>query len=271
MKLDLSKEYKTKETCSSHLEEIRAKLNKRKSEDSKAVASNTIKSFFKQNTELTDNHMNNQTEEFRKNESSTDQLKCIKTMKVNDEQNTFFEPKQEYDEKIEFNIGPNVENTELTVFSVDDSNDKNLTDENCLNVITNTFNNEEDKINSIHDPNVYQHENIPIDDIDCSPKINTGNTNVDIEVDTSIAPKDRKCVLVETSIDLIKQKLKNLTCRGLEKQKIKTRFYATIDPNKNQQAENELSREISKDMFSRVSRSCKLNIFSTCIFKTSYR
>lgn len=84
--------------------------------------------------------------------------------------------------------------------------------------------------------------------------------NDSIEIDTSIAPKERKCAVVETNLEQIKQRLTNLRYRSSEKQKIKTRFYATIDPNKNQQAESELSREISKDMFSRVRNSKTINI-----------
>lgn len=90
------------------------------------------------------------------------------------------------------------------------------------------------------------------------------NTSVSVEIDTSVVPKDRKCTVVETNLEQIKERLKSLKTQDLKKQKIKTRFYATIDPNKNVEAENELSREISKDMFSRVSKhivfSCKIFI-----------
>lgn len=75
-----------------------------------------------------------------------------------------------------------------------------------------------------------------------------------IEIDTSEAPKNRKCVIVETSVEQIKRKLKTLSSQISGKQKMKTRFYATIDPSKNQQAESELSREISKDTFSQVNK-----------------
>lgn len=256
MKLDLDDECKTKETSTSHSEEIKAKLNKQKSDDSKAVASNTIESYLKQKTEPTDNYLINQPEEFQKVELSINQLNCVETNKANDKQNIIcFESIQENDEKVE---------NEPTEFYVD-SNDENIKDNDCLNIDGNKLNNEEDdKINLIHDANVYKHENTCIKNIDSnSSKIETNDKNVCVEVDTSIAPKDRKCVLVEISIDLIKQKLNNLSCRVSEKQKMKTRFYATIDPNKNQQAESELSREISKDMFSQVGEINQYNIFNT--------
>lgn len=77
--------------------------------------------------------------------------------------------------------------------------------------------------------------------------------DVSIEIDTSVASKHRKSTEVEISLEQIKQRLKALQLQKFEKKKVKTRFYATIDPDKNAQAENELSREISKDMFSKVS------------------
>lgn len=85
-------------------------------------------------------------------------------------------------------------------------------------------------------------------------------TDVSIEIDTSVAPKHRKCTIVEINLEQIKQRLKSLKLQKSEKKKAKTRFFATIDPNKNIQAENELSREISKDMFPRVSSILILSI-----------
>lgn len=290
LKLDISEEPKTKEACTSHSEQIRAKLNRSKSDNSKVVASTTIESFFKQKTQPIDEHLNNHSsiEGLHENKLSVSPLKCIESIKVNDTQKTFFESKQENvnDEVVETVIhssnGKNTELTEhddtndmniaLTDISVDDSSLENITDQHCLNV-PKKLNNEDSKISLINDENVYNYcKNICIKDTktDCdSSKI---KTNISIEVDASIAPKDRKCVIVETSIELIKHKLKSLTCQGSEKQKMRTRFYATIDPNKNQQAESELSREISKDMFSRVSRISKYDIFSKYnIFIFSHR
>lgn len=260
-KLDLREDDKAEETCLSHSQQIRAKLSRWKSDDSKVV-SRTIESFFKQKTEPTENHLKNSTEEFQKNELSISLIKCVEsteTIEDNDEQEIFFELKQENvnDKTVEtFVSNLNKANIELTEFSVDDSNAKNITDQNCLNVVPKKINNEEDNIvNLTNDSNIFKCENISlkVGKIDCD--FSKVETCVNIEIDSSTAPKDRKCVFVETNLELIKQKLKNLSSRVSEKQKMKTRFYATIDPNKNQQAESELSREISKDMFSQASRS----------------
>jgi hypothetical protein len=102
-------------------------------------------------------------------------------------------------------------------------------------------------------------KNVSVEDINTYCELSKIKTNSSIEIDTSIAPKKRKFAVVETNLEQIKQRLRNLKFQTSEKQKIKTRFYATIDPSKNQQAEGELSREISKDMFSKVS--CCIIIF----------
>jgi len=143
------------------------------------------------------------------------------------------------------------ENIELTEHVVDNSNGENMDNNTfCLKIAEKSGSKVD--IDSIHKSDV---KNVFVKDIKTSCDLSKTNTNPSIEIDTSIAPKERKCALVETNLEQIKQRLSNLRFRRSEKQKIKTRFYATIDPNKNQQAEVELSREISKDMFSRVSYS----------------
>lgn len=167
---------------------------------------------------------------------STSLIKCIQTNKVDDNGSECNELKHTIVDC----------NSDMTECSVDSLNDQDT-----------IYNKQSFKIaKKAYDKDNYR-------DIGSSlPKII--NTGVSVEIDTSVAPKDRKCIVVETNLEQIKQRLKSLKTQELKKQKIKTRFYATIDPNKNVEAESELSKEISKDMFSKVSRhivfSCQISI-----------
>ncbi|XP_050526436.1 mismatch repair endonuclease PMS2 isoform X2 [Daktulosphaira vitifoliae] len=85
------------------------------------------------------------------------------------------------------------------------------------------------------------HNNLPI------------NHNKSIEIDESNFSKHRRIFAVEININNIKEYFTYFNNKKKKNQNIKTKFFATIDPGKNQQAENELSREITKDMFKQMS------------------
>lgn len=76
--------------------------------------------------------------------------------------------------------------------------------------------------------------------------------------DTKINEVKRKSVSIEVSMDNIRTLLfkskrgLNDGDRNILNGKPRIRFYAEIDPSKNKNAEQELSKEISKDMFSKV-------------------
>lgn len=157
---------------------------------------------------------------------STSLIKCIETNKVDDNGSKCSELKHTIVDC----------NSDTTECSVDNLNDQDI-----------IYNKQSFKIVK----KSYDKDNYGNIGSSLSKIINTG---VSVEIDTSVAPKNRKCTVVETNLEQIKLRLKSLKTQDLKKQKIKTRFYAIIDPNKNVEAESELSREISKDMFSRVSR-----------------
>lgn len=260
----ISNEYERKETPS-HSEQIKAKLNRWKSSNSKiAAVPETIDTFFKPKMEHIDNVQKNNVEEFTENNVSNSLLKCIDTIEINSKDENTDGQKQENiksDKKnYTFINNSKSQNIELSECSFNNSNSEN-TDDNkfCLNNVSDISDAEVDiKYDSIKMSEV---KNVSVeDDINIYYDSSKIKTDVSIEIDTSIAPKERKFAVVETNLEIIKQRLRNLRFRTSEKQKSKTRFYATIDPSKNQQAEGELSREISKDMFSKVSI-CSINLF----------
>lgn len=246
LKLELSDNCENKETIISHSEQIRAKLNIWKPDNSKAVATNTIHQFLKKEVKPTNNHLTNQTEKLEDKPISTNE-----NMETNDQKKTIIEFKPESnddsDEKIMelVNISNN-KNTDVAEYYDASSNN----DEKYYNVDhIHEFNNS--KSGHVKDINIY-----------CdSSKV---KTDVNIEIDISVAPKERKCAIVEINLEQIKLRLKRLKTQLSGVQKMKTRFYATIDPSKNQQAEHELSKEISKDMFSRVSKHIFTGYFYMC-------
>eukprot|EP00102_Acyrthosiphon_pisum_P007905 XP_003243755.1 PREDICTED: mismatch repair endonuclease PMS2 [Acyrthosiphon pisum] len=261
LKLDISNEYESKNTPS-HSEQIKAKLVRWKSDNSKipTAVSSTIDKFLKQKIEPIDNVQKNNTEkliEKEENKICTGPFMCADTSDTIaniDKEGKNDEQKQEgikNDKKKSTYIeNAKSENIESTEHFVDNSNGENMDNNTfCLKTVAEKSGSEVD-IDSIHKSEV---KNVFVKDIKTYCDFSKINTNASIEIDTSTAPKERKFALVETNIEQIKQRLSNLRFRRSEKQKIKTRFYATIDPIKNQQAEVELSREISKDMFSRMS------------------
>lgn len=260
LKLDISNGYESQKTLS-HSEQIKAKLVRWKSDNSKITTAvpSTIDKFLKQKIEPNDNIQKNHTEkliEIEENEISSSPFMCADTsdtIAIIDKEEKNDEQKQESikndKKKSTYINNTKSENIELTEHVVDNSNGENMDNNTfCLKIAEKSGSKVD--IDSIHKSDV---KNVFVKDIKTSCDLSKTNTNPSIEIDTSIAPKERKCALVETNLEQIKQRLSNLRFRRSEKQKIKTRFYATIDPNKNQQAEVELSREISKDMFSRMS------------------
>lgn len=264
--MDVSNEYEIKKTPS-HSEHIKAKLNRWKSDNSKVATavSSTIDKFLKQKIEHIDDFQKNHTEKLIKNEETTSSFKCADTsdtIAIIDKEEKTDEQKQESfknDKKPSTYINNSKnKNIELTEYPVENLNCENMDDNTfCLKIVDKISDSEVD-IDSIHRSEI---KNVFVKDIKPYSDLSKINTNASIELDTSIAPKERKFAVVETNLEQIKQRLSSLRFRRSEKQKIKTRFYATIDPNKNQQAEVELSREISKDMFSKVSN-CKLKVKS---------
>lgn len=261
--MDKSNEYESKKTPS-HSEQIKAKLIRWKSDNSKIATAvpSTIDKFLKQKIEPIDNVQKNHTEKLTENEGneiSTSPFMCTDTndtIPIIDKEEKNYEQKQESikndKKKSTYINNANSKNIELPEHFVDNSNGENMDNNTyCLKIVADKSGSEVD-IDSIHKSEV---KNVFVKDIKTDCDLSKINTNASIEIDTSIAPIERKFALVETNLEQIKQRLSNLRFRRSEKQKIKTRFYATIDPNKNQQAEVELSREISKDMFSRVSNS----------------
>lgn len=263
--MDVSNEYERKETPS-HSEQIKAKLNRWKSNNSKiAAVPETIDTFFKPKIKHIDNIqkknveelLDNNVKELTENNVCNSPLKGTDTIEINSKDENIDGQKQENiksDKKnYTFINNSKSKNIELTECSFNNSNSENTDDHKfCLNNVSDKFDAEVDikydsiKMNDVKNVSVEDDTNIYYD----SSKT---KTDVSIEIDTSIAPKERKFAVVETNLEIIKQRLRNLRFRKSEKQKSNTRFYATIDPSKNQQAEGELSREISKDMFSKVS------------------
>ncbi|XP_022166778.1 mismatch repair endonuclease PMS2 [Myzus persicae] len=262
LKLDKNNEYESKETPN-HSEQIKAKLIRWKSDNSKVATavSSTIDRFLTQKIEPIDNVQENHTEELIENEISTSLFLSTDTcdaIAINDKEKKTDEFLQEsienYKTKSTYINNSKSKNIELTEYSVDDSNSENMDDNKfSLKIVTEKSDSIVDiKCDSIHKNEV---KNVYVKDINTNTNCDSSkiNPSASIEIDTSIAPKGRKFAVVETNLEQIRQRLSNLKFQKSEKQKIKTRFYATIDPNKNQQAEIELSREISKDMFSRMS------------------
>lgn len=255
LKLDVSNEYESKETPS-HSEQIKAKLNRWKSNNSKVSAAvpNTIDKFLKQKIDSIDNIQKDHIEESIENEISTSPFKCTDTIEINDEEKIDKQKQSIQNDKKKFTSINNSKskNIELTEYSADNLNSENMDDDKFY---SNIFAKKSDSIVDIkYDSiNMSEDKNVFVEDINTYCDLPKIKTNASIEIDTSIAPKERKFVVVETNLEQIKQRLSNLKFQRYEKQKIKTRFYATIDPNKNQQAVVELSREISKDMFCKMS------------------
>ncbi|XP_025204221.1 mismatch repair endonuclease PMS2 [Melanaphis sacchari] len=274
LKFDESNEYESKETPS-HSEQIKAKLNKWKSDKSKIAVPETIDKFLKPKIEHIDNVQKNHYEELIENKVSNSPLKCTDTFEIDGKDENTETQKQDNIKLIEYpvhsenvdeqkqvniknyeNIYTHINNSkgkniELTEYSVHSSSSENINDNTfCLNNVTEKSDTEEDKYDSIKMSEV---KNVSIEDINTYCDLSKIKANASIKIDSSIAPKERKFSVVETNIEQIKQRLNNLRFQTSKKQKTKTRFFATIDPSKNQQAEGELSREISKDMFSKMS------------------
>jgi hypothetical protein len=240
-------------TSKSHSEEIRAKLNRWKSY-SKVDAKNTIDQFLTEKIELNDNHKKNSTEEFNETQMDGSSFEFIENIKDIDEAEKTVELKQEEDdEKIEtFMDTSNCKNNEVTKMCSINPNDKNTKEYKLLENVAEKSDKEENYLHLKNEINMNSKDEYLYNQ-DTDNNLIKIETDISIEIDSSIAPKVRKCAVVDINIEQIRQRLKNLTTRVSEKQKIKTRFYATIDPSKNQQAESELCREITKDMFARVS------------------
>lgn len=241
-----------KETSTSHSEQIRAKLDRWKSH-SKVDVKNTIDQFLTEKIDPIENQKKNDTEELKETQVSPCSFKFIESIKVKDEEEKTVEFKQDIfgdDNKTVTSCSKNKESTENYLVK---PNDKSIKEYKRLEIVGEKSDDEENcSINLENEMNTSsEDENLYVQDTeDNLSKIETG---ISIEIDSSIAPKGRKCVVVDTNLEQIRQRLKSLTTQLTEKQKIKSRFFATIDPSKNQQAENELSKEISKDMFSKVS------------------
>jgi len=292
-KLDINYIYKSKETLINHSEEIKAKLQKWKSHYAEVVAKNNH-NFLTQKIEPIDNSQNNHTEEIVENQISTSieinkienkdneiiefKQKCVNDIntvtlidseeivknlvstsidinKIDNKDNKIIEFKETQVNDVNTVTlidSSNSTNIKLPEYSVDHSNNENAkNNNNCLKIVVEKSDEEEYKIDLINKAS--ESENVIVKDI----KINSHfpKTKKDsIKIGSCFIPKNRKYVIVETNLEDIKQRLKILNSMIFEKHKIKTRFYATIDPSKNLQAENELTREISKDMFSRVSK-----------------
>lgn len=244
-----------KETPISHSEQIKAKLNRWKSH-SKIETKNTIDQFLIEKIEIVDNYKKNNTENFQETQISTSSITLIESNEVNDKEEKIFELKQNIlddDKETEIFMDTSYnKNNELSKNNLINSNNKNSL--KCKPLENESEKSDEEENYSLDLRNKMdmssKDQHLYVQDTD--ENLLKMETDVTIEIDSSIAPKDRKYAVVETNLEQIRQRLKNLT-RITEKQKIKTRFYATIDPSKNQQAEIELCREISKDMFSRVS------------------
>lgn len=247
-KFDLSNEDESKETCMSHSDQIKAKLNKWKSSSSNVVI-NTMDTFLKKKIEPIKYNNQNINEEAEENNVST--IEIVKTKENKKKTNVELEQDSVKDEgKKTPTFINNSDSDDIELTFVGHSNDKKYDIEDQEYNLENITEKSDDM------------ENLKM----CSKsegktmyniKLNCGLSKIEtdiIEIDTSEAPKNRKCVIVETSVEQIKQKLKTLSSQTSVKQKMKTRFYATIDPSKNQQAESELSREISKDTFSQVNK-----------------
>uniref|UniRef100_A0A2S2QN03 Mismatch repair endonuclease PMS2 n=1 Tax=Sipha flava TaxID=143950 RepID=A0A2S2QN03_9HEMI len=251
LKLDTNDE--NIKTPKSHSEEIRAKLNRWKSY-SKVDAKNTIDQFLTEKIELNDNHKKNSTEEFNETQMDGSSFEFIENIKDIDEAEKTVELKQEEDdEKIEtFMDTSNCKNNEVTKMCSINPNDKNTKEYKLLENVAEKSDKEENYLHLKNEINMNSKDEYLYNQ-DTDNNLIKIETDISIEIDSSIAPKVRKCAVVDINIEQIRQRLKNLTTRVSEKQKIKTRFYATIDPSKNQQAESELCREITKDMFARMS------------------
>lgn len=259
LKLDINDEYKSKETeyiCYS--QEIRTKLNKWKSNNSKVIATNNIDHFLEKKKEPINNNQNNSTEKFKENQVSIIPSKCIEITKIDDKEKIVG---LTHEESVENDKNPvtlvdnlNITNIELIEYSVNNSNNKNTNNLKCLKIVAEKSLEKNDKMyDLVSEASMRKSKNLIVKDTKINCDLTKIETDISIEIDSTIATVDRKCVIVETDIEQIKQRLKSIKSQISERQKIKTRFYATIDPNKNVQAESELSREISKDMFSRVS------------------
>lgn len=288
LKLDLNNECENNKTSISSSEQIRAKFNRWNSNCSKVIATNKIETSNDNQNEyiddfkekqifnsplkciqiIKDNNYKNETIVDLKqenvdydvatvthtdnlNNTTISSLKCIQIIKDNDDKKeTIVELKQkniDYDVETATHID-NLNNTtiEFAKYSVNNSNEITKNYKHCLEIVDEKQNFIKDiKINLKNDININLSKNLNYE----SSKI---ETNESIEVDYSIAPKERKFIIIETNLEQIKQRLKFLTLRKSEKQKTRTRFYATINSSENHQAESELSREISKDMFSKV-------------------
>ena len=91
-----------------------------------------------------------------------------------------------------------------------------------------------------------------------SPKNNTSCENVKLVViktdDGQVENCRRKFSQMTVNIEDIKNKIENRKKRNAERNKTQTlvKFRAEIDPSKNKSAEQELQKEISKDMFAKV-------------------
>lgn len=260
-KLDVGIENESIKPIPSHSEQIKAKLNERKNEKSKVAITNTIEQFFYKSVDVTNDNQNSQVNILEENPVPSCSEKCVLLSQVDDEEHTINKVEQENivdDESTTLIDNSNNKKFELLNSSVRNLNGKH-TDSNkhsYLETFTEKLYDKEDCNNdsmTILNMSAVEKVDVKSTKIDnCLPEV---NPNLSIEIDHSVAPKDRKCVVVEINLEQIKKRLEKLKFDKSEKCKGKTRFFAAIDPNANSQAESELSREISKDMFSCVSMS----------------
>lgn len=251
LKLDLNNICENNEKPTINSEKIRTKLNRWKSNSSKLIAKNKIDSFLKKEIEPTNDNENDHIEDFEEKQIFNSPLKYIQIIKDNDDKKeTIIELGQENVDDVK--TATHVDNLNNKTFefakhSVDNLNNEiNKSYNPCLEIIDEKPSDIKDiKINLKNDININLCKNVPYES-------SIIETNSSIEIDNSIAPKERKFIVVETNLEQIKQKLKLLASRISGKPKKRSRFYATINSSENHQAESELNREISKDMFSKV-------------------
>ncbi|XP_050425416.1 mismatch repair endonuclease PMS2 [Adelges cooleyi] len=244
-KLATNSNLNQQENSSSHVDQIKAKLSRWKSEKSKVVTTNRIDTFLQKKHEV-----NDEVDIEDKNENQESKVDfCVKKcnfMQDNTEGNktTEFEKKHFVIEKTDYKQFE-TKNFNLQSFS---TLTHNLVEDREKSFQTVKY--KSDHSGSTDEMNISSVGEADVDIVDSS---SSNTPHKCIEIDKSSATASRREVVVRITIDEIEQRLKNLWSKEVKKRKAKTRFYAAIDPNKNKQAENELSKEITKTMFSQMS------------------
>lgn len=112
----------------------------------------------------------------------------------------------------------------------------------------------------------YAEDTIEMSDAECilkQPAVSFNNVHKKCEqntilFDTEKKETKRKTVTINVSMDKVQTLLSKSKKHSKDREECifdgrpRVRFYAEIDPSKNKNAEQELSKEISKDMFSKV-------------------